>query len=161
MMETYRLVPVIQLVKVDSTQQTSSTKPRLLIPKHPSFNLPPFDMPTKTLVERKEMTVAKRTSQNDIVGDVEEGKTVRQETDEHGDLVKTEQQNDYRRCTKCKMVKPASRYYKGRPQCKRCMLIYKQWKTYDRKRTREENEDVNKIKKDFFAKRWIEMGITG
>ena len=81
--------------------------------------------------------------------------------DEHGDLVKTEQQNDYRRCTKCKMVKPASRYYKGRPQCKRCMLIYKQWKTYDRKRTREENEDVNKIKKDFFAKRWIEMGITG
>ena len=159
MMEVYRLVPVIQLVKVDNAQETSSTKPRPLIPKLSSFDLPPFDMPTKTLVKRKEITLPKKRAQNDVVRNDAEGKTVRRETG--GDLVKTEQQNDYRRCSKCKILKPASRYYKGQTQCKRCLLIYKQWKRYDSKRTKEENEDVQQLRKDFFAKRWIELGITG
>ena len=51
---------------------------------------------------------------------------------------------------------PASRFYKGQTQCKKCLLIYKQWKSYDRKRTKEENEDVKELRKDFFAKRWKE-----
>ena len=159
MMAVYRIVPVIQLVKVDNTQETASTKPRPLIPKGSSFDVPPFDMATKTLVKRKEITLENRRPQNDIVKDVAEGKTVRR--DIGGDLMKTEQQNDHRRCSKCKMVKPASRYYKGQTQCKRCLLIYRQWKRYDNKRTKEENEDSQQLRKDFFTKRWIEMGITG
>ena len=125
MMAVYRIVPVIQLVNVDNTQETASTKPRPLIPKDSSFDAPPFDMATKTLVKRKEITLENRRPQNDIlVKDVAEGKTVRR--DIGGDLVKTEQQNDHRRCSKCKMVKPASRYYKGQTQCKRCLQSYKQ-----------------------------------
>ena len=158
-MEVYRLVPVIQLVKVDNAQETDSTNPRQLIPKRSSFDLPTLDLPTNILVKRKQRTLGKRRPQNDIVRNVAEGKTEKRETG--GDLVKTKQQKDHRRCSKCKIVKPSSRFYKRQSQCKKCLLIYKQWKTYDRKRTKEQNEDVQQIRKDFFAKRWIEMGITG
>ena len=61
MMAVYRIVPAIQLVKVDNTQETTSIKPRPLIPKGSSFDLPPFDIPTKTLVKKKEMTCKEET----------------------------------------------------------------------------------------------------
>ena len=148
MMETYQLVPVIQLVKVDN----KTDKPRPLIPKPSPFDL--FN--TKMFVKRKEIPLA-RKPQNDMVSNVVEGKS-------NGGihtLVKTKQQKDHRRCSKCKITKPASGFSKGQTQCKSCLLIYQQWKRYDRKRTKEENEDVKQLRKDFFAKRWIEMGITG
>ena len=141
-METYQLVPVIQLVKVDN--KTTSPKPRPLVPKSSPFDL--FD--TKLFVKRKEIPLVKKP-QNNIMRTIIEGKS-------NKPVVKTEQQNDQRRCSKCKITKPASRFYKGQTHCKKCLLIYQQWKRYDRKRTKEENEDVKQLRKDFFAKRWKE-----
>ena len=68
MMETYQLVPVIQLVKVDNSQKTASPK---LIQKRSPFDL--FDMPTKMFVKRKEIPLA-RKSRDDMVRNVVEKK---------------------------------------------------------------------------------------
>ena len=130
-----------------------------------------LDVPKKKLVKTKQMELrlAATTHKNLRVRDIVRGKAERRDAkmDANGDkhestLMATEkrQRDEIRRCSKCKIFKPLDQYSKHQRQCRRCFMIYQQWKRYDRTRTKHENEDIQQLKKDFFTKRWNEIGVT-
>ena len=58
-------------------------------------------------------------------------------------------------CCKCKATKPTEEFVKGqRRLCKGCSKIYYQWNRFNKTRPKEENEDLKKMRADFFAQRW-------